>query len=728
MNIYVNEILSKINSTILTIYSEYSDEISLSLSNIVHEELNLSSILFLNTFNTFSIKHFNTREDLFIYKNKKYALSKYIKLLNRFSYRYCLSSTLDEIIDNIFNFNTIMFMEKRMVISTILSECIKFVGDEESRVLMVDNVLNSLDINFFMIIPLIVNSYRVGILVVPKATKITRIEKGLAKQIKSKAEQIIQNSEFFKKCFKDIEDINLFSYDMPKEIYKELYSFLIKINSINNINELRNTTFQTIKKVFNITNMSYYEVNENNIVPVINDEDEDIKQIVKNTRLNRNNRLLSEILNQRSCFIINHDDKKMNDIYKETFPQLYKNNSFMITPLSWGTKDGVIVLTKKDEEIFYEIESIILQTIVKHTVLKFKELNKAKELEYAKVKYKALYETLISLNSSNGLEQTLSIIAKIIQNLIGADNIVIFKITDDKQYLETLYSNEKVEIRVKRFEKKIKLGDYLIGKVCADGITRFENYDEYSMENDSSGEGFQKAAIAIPLTVKGEIYGGVLINRLSKTDFDTSDLETVLPFAQQAINAIYQANIAQEHKQDQIFYKTLVETITFISRNRRNLKESYKFLLDSSIKLLKATYGLFYKLDEAANKLVLADKLNTEKNKRFLFKDKIEKNNLAEWSAITNNTVMVIDCENSGCSKKIDYNISKEIGNISVIIVPILKIKTKNNSALEGIFILQKNEENFFDKESENLISNFKNKIFELINNKNIDADEDAKK
>jgi len=697
---------SKINESNLDILSnllkkehdkkiyELAKEISLYASR----NIQLTNLFVFNYQNFYSIRYWDISPDYKAHFMDNRDL-KFINNLQKYVYyNYLSSEIIDEKIDILFSDGNYKFISTKNV-SEYLNDELPLKTNKYLQEII--NFCNENKLTEIALIPLFIKNIRIGFIAIFKTDKFTSSEKIIFYDIKQYSENLIQNSKFFQDYLLEIEDINNLKIKIPGEIFKRLYFSLINMNKINNIHELKTFSRTELKDLTNSDYCSYYEINLSSMTlqPEIIDEDESIKNIVKKEKLSLNNPNIKKILNLKKIVFYN-----MNNEEKGLFiyPNSEIKNSYMFCPLYLTSNNptGIFILTKKDGKKFNYLESIIVNTFFNHAQKKHKELLLIKENLESKIKYKALYETILNLNLVNSPFNTFDTIAKIASNLVSSETVILYRVEQDrnnpeKKYLTCIYSNEKIETRIKTLKNRIELGKYLIGKCCKDGITRFQNIEDYDPELDSCSDKKPKSILAIPLHIREEIIGGMVLIRYSHQNFDSNDLETILPFAQQAINIVYQNILIQSNIDKQETYKNIIEFIK-IANNTTSIKILLKEMLKCCFKLSphssKAGFFIYHKNRDNLKLFYTVNKIKTkikENPVTFETKTPIIKDCLTKKSIITisiedikDNNILLSEKENNF----FDFNkfsfmfIPLFISNKLIGIIYIAKSNTEKNS------------------------------------------------
>lgn len=610
------------------------------------KNIQLTNLFVFNYQNFYSIRYWDISPDYKANFMDNRDLKFISKLQNYIYYNYLSSEVIDEKIDLLFSDGNYKFLSINDITEYINEELplttIKYLRE-------IVDFCNENKLTNVGLIPIFIKNIRIGFITIFKNGEWTKSEKIVFYDIKQYAENVIQNSEFFNKFLQETEDINNLKIKTPGQIFKRLYFSLINMNKINNIHELKTFSRIELKELTNSDYCSYYEINLSSMTlqPEIIDEEESIKNIIKKEKLILANKNIKKILNiKKITFYNSSEDEKGLFIY----PNTNIKNSYMFCPLYLTSNNptGIFILTKKDGKRFNYLESIIVNTFFNHAQKKHKELLLIKENLESKIKYKALYETILNLNLVNSPFNTFDTIAKIASNLVSTETVILYKIEQDrnnpeKKYLSCIYSNEKIETRIITLKTKIELGKYLIGKCCKDGITRFQNIEDYDPDLDSCSDKKPKSILAIPLHIRDEIIGGMVLIRYSHENFDSNDLETILPFAQQAINIVYQNILIQSNIDKQDTYKSIIDFVKIVNKTD-NIKLLLKEILNYSFKLSphssrggffiyhknKNNFKLFYSTNKINTRL--KEKIIILERDSLLIKDCIDKKSIITFT------------------------------------------------------------------------------------------------
>lgn len=687
-------------------------KISKEICSYVSKSIQLTNLFIFNYQNFFSIRYWDITSEYEAHFMDKKDIEFITKLQNYIYYNYLSSEIIDQKLDLLFFDGNYKFFSIDQITDSLIQELSLTTANYIKEII---NFCNENNLTEIGIIPISTKSIRVGFVVIFKNNKFTKLEKGIFYDIKQYIENLIQNSKFFKDYLEEIEDVNNLKIKLPGEIFKTLYFSLIKMNKINNIHELKIFSRNELKELTNSDLCSYYEINLNNmsLQPEIIDEEENIKNIIKKEKLSLNDQNIKKIINIKKITFYNSNyEEKGLFIY----PGIKEKNSYMFCPLylTSNNPNGIFILTKKNNKKFNYIELIIVNTFFNHAQKKHKELLLIKENLESKIKYKALYETILNLNMVNSTFNTFDIIAKIASNLVSSETVVLYKIekeknNTEKKFLQCIYSNEEIETRIQTLKQKIEIGKYLIGKCCKDGITRFQNIEDYDQELDSCSDKKPKSILAIPLQIRDEIMGGMVLMRYSHLNFDSNDLETILPFAQQAINIVYQNILIQSNIDKQETYKCIIEFLK-VANKYNNIKSLFKELINNCFKLSphssKCGFFIYHK-----NRNILTLFYNLEKIKSKIKPKRIIieiKDDLKEF--ISKKNIMLITKEDKTFISEKNKNFF-DLTKYSFIFIP-LHISNKFIGIIYlGKSLTEKNSENEYSK-----ISAFLENIQDLTN------------
>jgi len=539
-------------------YSNEIKKIAKKICKTVSKDIALTNLFFFNDQNYYSIKYWDISSETkarFMTESDKMTV-KYLK--KRIDYNYLSLKKVDDFLDLIFEEDSPYFINTNSYKEIAYQDFNKIIDADCFD--MLTNYLETKNLKYISFIPLCVQNYRLGFIVVFNEKKFSELEFDILINLKNLAKKIIEDSGFIKLYRSEHEDINNIKTKLPNEIYKALYYGIANMNNINNIYDLKIFCAKELKKLTFSDTVSYFDIDikENALNPIFIDECDEIKSYLEKHKLNLNVSLMKQIINLRSIFFYNSNEKNID---YEIYNSVNTYSSYLFCPLFFNseTPSGIFILSKINSRNYNMIESTIANTFFKHALLKYKEILLIKENIDSKMKYKALYETILSLSSSSSFYTTLDIIAKITSSLVSTETVILYKLDNDKNFLTAIYSNEKVDIRIKTFKIKIPIGKYLLGEACALGETKFMNYEDYNPDIDSCPDKLKKAMMAIPLKIKGELMGGMALARYNHINFDYNDLETIIPFAQQAINIVYQNFLLQKNNETKEVYKALYE-------------------------------------------------------------------------------------------------------------------------------------------------------------------------
>lgn len=554
----LDQTLSNLSAIVAKKYSGEIKKIAKNICKTVSKDIALTNLFFFNDQNYYSIKYWDISSETtarFMTESDKMTIN-YLK--KRIDYNYLTLKKVDDFVDLIFESDSAYFIYTDSYKEINYQDYMKIIDADCFD--MLTNYLETKNLKYISFIPLYIKNYRLGFIAVFNEKKFSELEIDMLNNLKNSVKKIIEDSGFIKLYRSEHEDINNISVKLPNELYKMLYYGIANINNINNIYDLKIFCAKELKKLTFSDTVSYCDINmkENVLNPIFIDECDEIKSYLEKHKLNLNVSLMEQIIKLRSIFFYNSNEKNID---YEIYNSVNTYSSYLFCPLFLNSEapSGIFILSKVNSRNYNIIESTIANTFFKHTLAKYKEIVLIKENIDSKMKYKALYETILSLSSSNSFYTTLDIIAKITSSLVSTETVILYKIDDDKNYLTAIYSNEKVEIRIKTFSSKAPVGKYLLGEACIAGETKFMNYEDYNPDIDSCPDKIKKSMMAIPLKIKDELLGGMVLIRYNHINFDYNDLETIIPFAQQAINIVYQNLLLQKNNETKDVYKALYE-------------------------------------------------------------------------------------------------------------------------------------------------------------------------
>jgi response regulator RpfG family c-di-GMP phosphodiesterase/transcriptional regulator with GAF, ATPase, and Fis domain len=689
------------------------DKLSVKLCSMVSDELFLSNLFVFNDQNTFTIRHWDitpeVRANLISKENQEQ-----VKILREsFCYHYMTHDSLDSFIDSVFFKNAPYYLDQRGF--SVISRNFSFLFNMDPN-LVIDHfneIQEKLEYTWFALVPIVYKSVRLGCYLIMKSQKFTKLEKRAIAEIRDQAISMLSESEVITSFIQVKKDMSAYEHDFSAQFYKMLYEAYLAINKTSNIHDLKYSVAKFLKTLTNADYISYYDYdpNKGTLVPFYVNEDSDTSGKINSFEFSTNNGLGSRLFTLKKPITLNFDYPVRNNLLQGPH-FIKKNRSFLFMPvfLSSVKPAGLFLLTKTGGKSFTRLNLATASTFVGNALIKYKEYLSIKENTDSKTKYKALYETILALNTSSNITTTLDLIAKIASNLVSSDTVVMYKIEDGGGQLSAIYSNEKIDIRIKTFEHRIDLGNYLVGRTCQDGIIRFLNMEDYDPDQDSCPDNKPKSIMTIPLKIKDRIMGGMVLFRYSSNNFTSNDLETIIPFAQQAINIYYQNILLQKNKEQQELYKTLNETLLYIN-TCHNIDQIFEMIARQASKLVYANKSYIYLMDE--DKKFLNPIFVFDKPK---FVEKVMKlpipvgKGIAGLSALEGKPIIsnYEDTENDrSFIKKID---GVDYKNISVLAIPLIV-----EDEIKGVLHLGKiNREKFLPEDIDKLMP-FANQIISTI-------------
>ena len=674
------------------------------ICKILYHELNLENFFIFNINNKYMVNSFDFM-DFATFKYLTYEDIDFVKKLeDKISYDYYTNEEFDIFIDQIFANDLSVFTTEEFM--KILEKFKIVFGNLENVTVRLNKILQKQGVEFFILIPVVTKNVRTGFYVILKPDKITKSEKNLLAELRNKIAETLINDNFYKKYLLQLDDVSYFDYKLPQKMYQLLYEFSSKFFIINNLNEAKIYLSNALKNITNSNYAFYFNVDFFNekLIPFFISDEEKFKGIVDSSSISTKNKIINNLVSKRSVLVLNTNS--VNSLFLvENFPFLKDLNYNLLLTVVYDNQNniaGIIFLLKSTKYFF--IDSSIVSTIAKKYSIKHKELFLEKENYENKLKYKNLYEAVASLNSTTNLQSSLDLISRIFGNLISVEYCIFYKLDGDKKYLIPIFSNEKIEKRVKTFDRKIKIGEYIIGKACADGITRFQNIEDYEKDIDPSFDKTPKSILAIPLVINNEIFGGVILSKHYKPNFTSDDFELIMPFYQQSINLIYQDNLFLANKKELALYKDLLETMVGVV-NANNSEDFATPFSKQLLKTLNFSNLIFYFFDDKLNSYLL-NYLYDVDNKNINYYDNVLLTSDVESLLFDQKQVLINDLGEN--KYKIEFHSNKE-KYLNSFIIPILF----NDSNKKGFVVLENaNNENI------NLIknSNFLRYLREMIN------------
>lgn len=228
----------------------------------------------------------------------------------------------------------------------------------------------------------------------------------------------------------------------------------------------------------------------------------------------------------------------------------------------WDTVLMPIVSGGNSGEVVGIMEATVDAT---HRVLAYESLEqrvaeRTRELERRKEVAESLRDILTVLNSNQTPAQILKYLLMRARRLLSADTAVIFKLQREEGILTVEAVDGTAEERIAGLTAMVgegAIGQAVlkrrpvvipdVGAAVASMLTEHTAEQEVALRQALTRMAHHyRAALAIPLIVRGEIYGGVSLYYERERSFSSEDLELAATFAQHAALAIENTHLRQQ--------------------------------------------------------------------------------------------------------------------------------------------------------------------------------------
>lgn len=244
--------------------------------------------------------------------------------------------------------------------------------------------------------------------------------------------------------------------------------------------------------------------------------------------------------------------------------QLTGLKSYLVVPLISGTQPiGMISVGDKQDGELGEDDERILSVLASSAVIGLEnarlyseEQARRYEAEQRRQVAESLRETLRTLNSNRPLEEILKLIVAQAGRLLDTDTVAVFRLESDKGPLTIQASQGLSANYVKNI--KVPLGEGVVGRaVHARDRVFVRNIGEMpwreELANIVARETLSReildhyrALLAVPLFVKGAVYGGVVLFYPEVREFNEEEVQLAVTFCDQAALAIENARLRDQ--------------------------------------------------------------------------------------------------------------------------------------------------------------------------------------
>ncbi len=232
-------------------------------------------------------------------------------------------------------------------------------------------------------------------------------------------------------------------------------------------------------------------------------------------------------------------------------PDLPETRSEMALPMiSRNRVLGALTVQSVQEAAFSTEDVMTLQTMVDQLTIAIENARLYQETRRRAGELAALIEIDRDISASLDLPTVLERIAIHAQNLVGADDSLVYLLEPDGQTLRAI-------IALGRYGEKskatpLRLGEGVIGNVAQTGIAQMIRHamlDPHRMPSlDASGEAL--TLVCAPLLSKGKVIGVMALDRVGERyPFGQADLDFVIGLSGQATIAIENAQLYAREQQ-----------------------------------------------------------------------------------------------------------------------------------------------------------------------------------
>jgi signal transduction histidine kinase/HAMP domain-containing protein len=243
--------------------------------------------------------------------------------------------------------------------------------------------------------------------------------------------------------------------------------------------------------------------------------------------------------------------------------------TLMVVPLMSGQEViGSISVINKNIGPFSLDDERVLSMLASSAVIGLEnarlyqqEHDRRHEAEQRRRVAESLSDILTVLNSNRPLQETVDYIVSQASRLLGAEAVAVYRLQDTSHTLKIQAAHGLPPEYVDGIE--IPVGQAIVGRavlqrqpVAVTNAAQAANLDISLIQQDTARyqmllqmAGHFKGILAVPLMVKDEVYGGIVLYYTQARDFTQEDIELTVAFADQVALALENARLFNQAEQ-----------------------------------------------------------------------------------------------------------------------------------------------------------------------------------